>query len=253
MYQHPTQGRARARKLVEGAGYKMGGTLGPKDDRESDIKMITKAIGQHEEHDHKGESKTKLRLRHGGRAEGGMSADRMDQRPRKAAGKGKPSHQVNIVIAGQRPGGAPPAGPAPGMMPPPMPPRPAPPPMPPRPPMAGPPPGGPPMAGPPPGAMAGPPPGGGIPPGALGMPPGAAPRPPGIKTGGRAKKDPEIAREAKEEGESYEHEAGEHTKRKSGGGMGPGGAGANFRGGAGSGEGRLEKAERDGANAVARN
>lgn len=61
------------------------------------------------------------------------------------------------------------------------------------------------------------------------MPPGGMPGGPGmaagmpqrpmIKTGGRAHHDSKIAREAREEGESYAHEAEEHHRRAGGGRM----------------------------------
>ena len=62
------------------------------------------------------------------------------------------------------------------------------------------------------------PPPGAIPPGALAgrppmMPPGGAPM---MKRGGRTRHDPKIAREAREEGESYAHESREHGMRAGG-------------------------------------
>lgn len=149
----------------------MGGVhLGPKEDRAQDIKMITKAVHEHEKNMHGGKKETRLHF-----ASGGMAGNRLDQKPRGGGGKKHHGTQVNVVVAGQRP--QPPMGaPGPGAMP-----------MPVRPPMAAPPPAAaaPPAAMPP--RSMGPPMGGvpgGMPPG--GMPGGMPPRPM-IKTGGRPK------------------------------------------------------------------
>ena len=188
MYQHVKQGRERAKRIVESAGYKMGGeTLGRKEDAESDIKMITKAVHEHEAHDHPGKPKTKLKLRNGGLAEGGMAPNRLDQRPRGGGGKhgkGKTNIEINVsphpgMGGAGGPGMGPPGMGTPGAGLPPglgLPPAPARPPTPP-PPM-------PPPAGPPPGAMAGRP---MPPPGGAAMPPGGAMMPPRpmAKSGGR--------------------------------------------------------------------
>ncbi len=209
MFQPMKQGRERATRIVNGAGYKMGGNLGAKnDDREADVKLIKQAISEHDSQLHPG-SHTRIKLKEGGFADGGMAPARMDQRGRSGKGKQPPKSQVNIVVAGHPGAGAAPGA---GAVPPPImpPPRPAPPPMPPpRPPMAGAP--GLPPGGLPPGGMVGGP--GMLPPGAP-PPGGLPPRPMGIKTGGN---------------------------------VGRGGEGEPaMKAGSGSGEGRLEKARREG-------
>jgi hypothetical protein len=180
-YEPESQQRARARSVLAKTGYgPIGGHFkdgGHPDERE-DIALIRKAFKEHDSQQHSGK-KTRLSFRHGGRAEGGMSGSRLDQKPRGGKGKGKKGHSTEINIAVQpHPGGMNGAPPVP--MPPPPAARPpviAPPPpaMAPHPQMAGPggpgpgmvPPGGPPMGGPP------------------GLPPGVVPQRP-IKTGGRA-------------------------------------------------------------------
>jgi hypothetical protein len=77
-----------------------------------DQRMIKSAVGQHESHDHKGEPKTKLKLRRGGKVEGDKPQARADRPGRYAAGgatmperskgrgapKGhKPAVSVNII------------------------------------------------------------------------------------------------------------------------------------------------------------
>lgn len=160
MYQPVSEGRARARRVVENAGYAVGGSLGPKDDRESDIKMIKSAISQHEAQEHGGKH-SRIKLKHGGLAEGGMAADRLDQRPRGAASKAKGGTQINIAVVPQRQPDAQQQQAAPA-------PKPAP--------VVAPPPA------PPPGAGAPPAQGGGA------MPPGASPMMPGMKRGGRPRR-----------------------------------------------------------------
>lgn len=134
--------RKRAREVLTKSGYKAGGHLkGAK-------KLIGEAVHEHEANMHAGKKPTKIKLKEGGLASGGMGKMRPDPAPRKPRGA-KPHVSVNVINAGA--GGA-------------------------RPPMAAPrPPMRPPMA-PPPGAMAG---GPGI--------AGPAGMPPGIKRGGRAK------------------------------------------------------------------
>lgn len=140
--------RKNARKMLTGAGYKSGGHLA------SEKKMIGEAIREHDDQQHGGK-KTRLRLRDGGCADGGMPKARADRKGRGMKG-GKAHTTVNVVVAGH-PGGG-------GGQPVPVPvPKPIPVPV-----NAG--AGGPPM-----------PPGGGGMPGAGPMPP------PGLKRGGRAK------------------------------------------------------------------
>ncbi len=198
MYQPQSEKSARVKRVVEGAGYRVGGALNAAADRAQDMAMVAKGVHQHEAKMHKGEKETKLRLKHGGMADGGMAPDRLDQRGRSGAKDGKHSGktQVNIAVVPHPAGppGAPPPGPPPG----------------PPPPVAGPPPR-PPMMPPPmmggPGMM----PPGMMPPGA--PPPNAMPPRPMIKRGGR-------------------------PRRQMGGGMGMGtGAGTGLATGGGGGVG----------------
>jgi hypothetical protein len=144
---------------------------GRANDEAQDKRMVERAISQHESHDHAGEPKTKLKLKTGGRAEGGPAKMRLDRPGRKKGGrtKGGGHTKVNVIIAPQG-GGAPGAGAGPAMMPPPHPPVVLPP---------GPPPGGPPVM--PPRPPMGPPVGAGAP---MGMPHKAGGRV-GRKDGGK--------------------------------------------------------------------
>lgn len=135
-----------------------------REDRVEDKKMITRAIGEHEAHDHKGSGKTKLRLATGGRADDDIASSNLGRArggrsPRRGGHKGT---NVNVIVAPHPGGGAMPMpmGPPPGGPPPMMPPHPA----------VMPPPGGAPMGAPPPGLgampprpMPGPPVGAGVP------------------------------------------------------------------------------------------
>lgn len=135
MKNHSEDRRDRAVNVLAKAGY---GAM---------KHLATDAVHQHEDHDHKGEKKTKLKLANGGCASGGKPDARLDRKPRAAGGRNshkEPKVSVNVINAGKQPVpvpmggpmGAPPAGAAP---------------MPPHPPMA--PPGQPGM--PPPGGMPG--------------------------------------------------------------------------------------------------
>lgn len=201
MYHHETAGRKRARSLIARTGHhlgKAGGHMGHSD-YEADKRMIERAIGEHDAQMHPGKH-TKLKLATGGVADGAMAPGRADRAPR---GKGKDAkNHIAIVIAPQGGGGQQQARPVPVPVPVPHPPMagpPMPPPIPPRPPVPAAPPAG--LAG----AM--------VPPGGMPMPP-----PPMRKHGGSARRrDPAIAREAREEGESYEHELVEHERHARGG------------------------------------
>lgn len=152
----------RARFVLNRAGYKVGGHLADKGDEAEDKKMISKAFTEHDDQLHGGK-RTKLALRDGGCATGGMPPMRGDHKPRGHKGKGKGHKTVVNVVVG-RGGGDKQPMPIPVPMPPPG---------------AGMGPGGPPI--PPPGPMAGP---GGPPPGLLGQKHGGRP----YKKGGRAKR-----------------------------------------------------------------
>lgn len=77
---------------VKRSGYKAGGEVA------ADIDRDKKAIGQHEEHLHKGEPKTKLRLRRGGSVHGVEPKERLDKRARGGAMKGKHKPNVAVII-----------------------------------------------------------------------------------------------------------------------------------------------------------
>jgi len=136
-------------------------------DRQQDEKMIKRAIGEHEAHDHKGEKKTKLHFASGGHVEGDEAPMRPDRQRRASGGATKGGHStkgthVNVIVAPrgepsgpQRPGLG--MAPPPGMMPHPM------------------------MPPPPPGQPMGMPPGAG----GGGMPPGMGAKP--FKRGGGVK------------------------------------------------------------------
>lgn len=148
MYQAEPHGRKKARAMLNRAGVKVGGHL--KHEKSKIGKDIAEeAVSEHEGHLHKGEPKTKLKLKSGGMADGGAGSKRLDKGSRKGT-------TVNVIVA--------PHPSAPPMMPPPgaMPPRPMPMPS-------------PQMAGPPPGM-----PMGGAPMAPAGMP--------GMKTGGAARR-----------------------------------------------------------------
>ena len=83
MYQPEGEKRARARRIISGAGYKCGGHFakggGIRSDEAQDRLEITSAIHQHEGNMHPGEKKTRLKLADGGVAGGGMPMPRKDR------------------------------------------------------------------------------------------------------------------------------------------------------------------------------
>lgn len=164
MMHHEKHGRKKARSMLSKAGYaNCGGHFARgghvKSDKAQDAKMVAEGVHEHESALHKGEKKTKLRLKDGGCADGGMAKPRADRLRRGGKTKhGKPHTQVNIAIGRSHPQPVPVPKPVPVPVP------------------AGGPPGAGPMAGPPPGAGPMPPPDGG----------GAPPM--GLKRGGRAKR-----------------------------------------------------------------
>ena len=133
--------RKNARALLTKSGYsKLGGHLTKRPDEIADKHEISEGIHQHEGARHKGQPKTRLKLRDGGNCEGMAAGGRSDRKPRGAKGKGKKGGTtVNVIVAhphpkpvpvpvpvgaGAGPGGPPPPGMPPGAGPggPPMPP-----------------------------------------------------------------------------------------------------------------------------------
>lgn len=141
---------AKARHLITRTGYKRGGAVG---DEAEDARMVSRGVHEHEANMHKGEPKTKLKLRSGGSVDGESARHHLAKRARGGATHGKKgSTKVNVIVAPQGGGGA----------------RPVPVPVPTRPPMA--------VGAPPPAPVGAPPMGAGMPMGARpGMPPPGAP------------------------------------------------------------------------------
>ncbi len=171
----------KAHALMNRTGYKHGGGISMKEDERQDEADISKGVHLHESALHRGEPKTKIKLKSGGGVDGEEPREHLGRRARGGPAGRKGTH-VNVIVAPQGGGGMHPPGP-PGM--------PAQPMMPPRPPMGAPPMGAPPVGGapmgaPPPPRPPGVPPtmgGGMMPPGGgAGLPP---PKPPGMmKRGG---------------------------------------------------------------------
>lgn len=85
--------QGRAENYARRSGYKRGGAVS---DEDQDRAMVKKAVAEHEEHDHKGEAKTKLRIKRGGRVEGKEPKTRLDKRARGGqVGKKAP---VNVIV-----------------------------------------------------------------------------------------------------------------------------------------------------------
>ncbi|MDE3114159.1 MAG: hypothetical protein KGL26_01040 [Pseudomonadota bacterium] len=94
------QFQREAEERTKKAGYANGGRLHSdvKDgDEAQDKRMVTSAVRQHEEHDHKGEPLTKLKLRRGGRASLVDGASPTHSNGKRARGKSG----VTLVIHNQ--------------------------------------------------------------------------------------------------------------------------------------------------------
>lgn len=169
MLTHKMDGKHKVKvgNLLRKSGYKMkrGGSAFSEAAVED---AVAKGVHQHEQNDHPGTKKTKMKFAAGGCVPGEKNGGRADKKSRlKHGGKSKAPHtKINIMVAPGKSDSAPSMGAAPGLgaMPgaamarPPMPMSPVPP-----------------MGGPPPPMM--------------GM---GAQRPPGLKTGGRAKSGKQI-------------------------------------------------------------
>lgn len=149
--EHRTEERARAGSVMSRCGYADGGAVS---DRKQDAAMVARGVHEHESHMHKGEPKTKVKLRHGGSVDGQEAKQHLAKRAR--GGRTGKHTKVNVIVMPQGGGGM---GGA----------RPVPVPVPARPPMA---------AAPPPAAAPAPPPGA--------MPVGMGARPPMPPMGGGA-------------------------------------------------------------------
>lgn len=121
--------RKRARDMLSRGGYSAGGHLSKHTDKNASKHEIVDAVHEHEGALHKGSPKTRIRLRDGGLAAGGMARPRGDRKSR--GGKGKGHTTVNVVVGhgGSQPHPVPipvPVPPGNGMPPggPPMPPDP---------------------------------------------------------------------------------------------------------------------------------
>lgn len=97
-----------AEEHVKKAGYASGGHVS---DESQDRKMITKAVHEHEEHDHPGKKETKLKIKAGGKVHGMKPKERMDRRARggetsehKGGKKGGHTH-INIMVGKPDDGG----------------------------------------------------------------------------------------------------------------------------------------------------
>lgn len=95
----------RANELVRKTGYRHLAHGGRVDEDEAEDKaMITKAVHEHEDHEHGGE-RTKLKLKHGGEAEGHKARHHLAKRARGGkAGHGK-NTKVQVIVAPQGGGG----------------------------------------------------------------------------------------------------------------------------------------------------
>lgn len=76
--------QGEAEKFCDG-GWASGGRLNNEDDTAKDKRMIRKAVGQHEGHDHAGKPRTDLKLKAGGEVAGAKPAARADKRARGGA------------------------------------------------------------------------------------------------------------------------------------------------------------------------
>ena len=87
----------RAHRMLKESGYRDGGGI---KDKEQDAEMVTDGVHEHESHLHKGEPKTKLRLKRnrGGLVEGEEPAARPDKRARGGRMKGPKIGAVNVNV-----------------------------------------------------------------------------------------------------------------------------------------------------------
>lgn len=206
--------RKKGRALLSRAGYgSVGGHLTTHPDKYATKHEVVNAVHEHEGADHPGTKKTRIKLKDGGLASGGMPKMRGDRKSRSHKG-GKGHHtNVNVIVGGGGKQPVPVPVPVPGG--------------------AGGPPPPPPMAGPPGGGNPG------MPPGLAGAGPVPGGPPSGMKRGGHAKRatggNVQNSQRNKIKGlPDGQFKRGGRTK-------------TDYEGGAGGGLGRLEKAEEYGA------
>ncbi len=187
----------KARDLLARTGnrhFARGGALTRDEDERQDEHDIAEGVHEHEANLHRGEKKTKIKLKAGGEVEGHAGRHHLGRRARGGATQRKGTH-VNVIVAPQG-GGA--AG--------------APPVLPPHPPVAAPPPPPRPAMPPPPPPGAGP----GMP------PPGMGARPPGMmKRGGGVQKTEEAGKPWEA---TMQSKRGGRTMKRDLGGPAPAGA-----------------------------
>ena len=102
--------KIKAHKMLRSAGHTVKKSFGGALSTAGKVKSIVKdAVTQHEEHDHKNQHKTRLKLKTGGVADNEKSHARPDHAPRlKHGGKsGKAHTKINIMVAPNRGDAAP--------------------------------------------------------------------------------------------------------------------------------------------------